>query len=71
MQDLPMLKAKVWSDALRCADSLPACSPGMSEGTQHTVNQRHSAASVAAILSVLLCLCSSVDDFEYFTGSSE
>lgn len=55
----------------RCADSLPACSPGMSEGTQHTVNQRHSAASVAAILSVLLCLCSSVVGFEYFTGSSE
>ncbi len=41
----------------RCADSLSACSPGMSEGTQRIVNQRHSAASsypVGSILSVLM-----------------
>lgn len=46
------------SGALCCADSIPACSPGMSEVTQRTVNQRHTAACVTAIPPTGSFICS-------------
>lgn len=69
VQDLPVLKAKVWScAALRWLD--PCALQGWLEETQRAVNQRHSAASVTAVLQVLLFLSSSVVS-EYFTGSPD